>query len=287
MIARRALLTVMLAGCSDPAARVTLEPIRPIADDPCGRPVGATELRVIAYSTRGEIVRAVALDGALDITDFPADTEQLGVEVRIGGGEIAAAGKTAPLDFGALADGAAIPVFMAPPDGFCRTGALHHARIAPLVARAGDGVLVVGGVDAAGTPLATAERYDPATGTFSEVSVPAVLGETGFVGATLTALADGRVVLSGGPQPVATIYDPVTHTFGESVLIEGRAFHAAVATGERGVLLAGGCSSVAVGACSGVVRLSSRAYEATATNTLRERLPGPALRVGRLGATVF
>ncbi len=285
--ARRALLTVMLAGCGDPAARVTLEPVRPFADDACGRPAGATELRVIAYSTRGEIVRAVSLDGALDIADFPSDTEQLGVEVRIGGGEVAAAGKTARLDFGALADGAVIPVFMAPPNGYCRTGTLRNARIAPLVARAGDGVLIVGGVDATGSPLATAERYDAATGAFTEVAVPTVLGETGFVGATLTALADGRVVLSGGPQPVATIYDPETHAFGESVLIEGRAFHASIATGEHAVLLAGGCSSVAAGACSGVVRLSSRSYEATATNTLRERLPGPALRVGRLGATLF
>jgi len=292
VIARWALLTVIVgsahaAGCSDPAARVQLVPIRPIADGTCGRPAGATELRVIAYARTGEIVRAVPLDGTLEIADFPADTEQLGVEVRIGGGQVGAAGKTAPLVFGELASGTTLPVFMAPPDGFCPTGAMIEARTAPLVARAGDGVLIVGGLGADGRPLATAERYDPATATFTSVPVPAVLGENGFVGASLTPLPDGRVVVSGGPQPVATIYDPETHAFADSVLIEGRAFHVAIATGEREVLLAGGCSAVEAGACSGVVRLSSKFYDATDANTVRERVPGPALRAGRLGARIF
>lgn len=288
VIAPRVLLAVAVASamaCSDPAARVSLVRIDPHGDG-CGAPQMATELRVIAYTGGGEIARAVPIGGAIEIADFPDDTEQLGVEVRTGGGVIGAIGKTAPLELAALRTGSTVPVFMAPPDRFCRTGDMAEARIAPLVARAGDGVLVVGGTSADGRPLTTAERYDPATGTFVPVEVPEVLGEAGFAGATLTTLADGRVVVSGGPQPVATIYDPETQAFAPSVLIQSRAFHLGIASDDDELVLAGGCSAVAAGACDGVVRLSSKRYEVLDSNAVRETAPGPNLRAGRIGATL-
>lgn len=274
-------LLAIAAACSDPAARVALVPV---GDGACGRPAGAQGLIVTAYAASGERTRAVAIDELVDIADFPADTEQLAVEVIAGGGAIAAAGKTAPLAFADLPDGAEIPIAMAPLDDFCPTGPLTEPRAAPLVARAGDGVLVVGGLGPGGAPLTTAERYDPATGAFLPVAVPAVLGENGFVGAALTELPDGRVVVSGGPQPVITVYDPATQAFGASVLIESRAFHAAIALDDRRVLLAGGCSDVAAGACSGVERKSSRIYDVDAPS---EAVPGPTLVAGRIGATLF
>lgn len=283
VIARYVLLAATLAGgCGDPPARVTLAPI----DHACGKPVRAAGLRVTAYAARGEVTRAVGIDEHVDIADFPADTEQLGIEVLIGGGVVGAAGKTAPLAFGDLADGATIPVFMAPPHEMCPTVApMTEPRVAPLVARAGDGVLVVGGHDGAGRWLSTAEYYDPATATFAAVEVPEVLGENGFAGAAVATLPDGRVVVSGGPLPVITVFDPVARAFGESVLIESRAFHAAIATGDDQVLVAAGCSDVASGACSGgVMRKSTKLYDTAALGMDAE--VGPNLRIGRVAATL-
>ncbi len=271
----------LVAGCGDPPARVALVPVA----ETCGRPAGATSIRVIAYGPTGEATRAVAPGELLDVADFRADTEQLGVEVVIGGGATGAVGKTAPLVFGELPDGAVLPVFMAPPGGFCPTVTpMTEPRVAPLVARAGDGALIVGGRDAGGRDLATAELYDPATGTFTPLEVPAVLAENGFAGTALATLPDGRVAISGGPQPVITLFDPVTRRFGASVLIEGRAFHATIATAADELLLAGGCRNVEAGACAGLVRNSSARFDVAA---LASPIAGPTLRAGRLGARMF
>lgn len=277
-----AVASVVALGCGDDPARVALAPIA----HPCGQPTGVNAVRVTAYATSGELTRALGADESVDIADFPAETEQLGVEVVIGGGAIGAIGKTAPLAFGDLATGTQIPLFMAPPNGLCPTVApMTDARIAPLLARAGDGVLVIGGHDGAGRYLSTAELYDPATATFSPIAVPEILGENGFAGTALATLPDGRVVVSGGPQPVITIFDPETRRFGESVLIEARAFHTAIAIGAEEVLLAGGCRDVANGVCSGIVRNSSRRYDVRELGTAGAL--GPILRVGRLGAAIF
>jgi hypothetical protein len=292
VIARLVLYACMLAacgGCGEDPARVRLVPVRPVETGSCGneRP-RPSELVVIAYAPSGEELRPIPVDEAIPIGDFPEDTEQIGVEARLAGSTIAV-GKTAPIVFRDLPDGTTLPIFMAPPDGFCPVGDMRSARRAPLVARAGDGVLIVGGLDGDGNPLKTAERYDPATGTFVDVVVPALLGQNGFVGATLTSLPDGRVVIAGGPQAVASIYNPATHAFGESVLIESRAFHAALATDGNELLLLGGCSAIEMGGCAatGVFRLGSKLYEASDVDTVRELAPSTTLRAGRIGAKVF
>ncbi|MGE0872462.1 MAG: hypothetical protein AB7P03_28160 [Kofleriaceae bacterium] len=278
-----ALLAV--AACSEPAARVQL--VRSNPDD-CARPMApviATGLRVIAYSTSGEVVRAVALDESVQIDDFPETTEQLGVELLVGGGAAGAIGKSYPLAFHDLADGVAIPVFMTPPGGACRTGALTTPRVAPLVARAGAGVLVLGGTDGAGGWLPSAEYYDPATASFSPIEVPEVLGQNGFAGTALATMPDGRVVVTGGPQPVITVFDPQTRTFGESVLIESRAFHSAIAIDAEHVLVSGGCSGVIGGACAGgVMRRSTKIYDLRKLGTFEV---GGNLAAARLGATMI
>jgi hypothetical protein len=252
-------VTAVAAGCSEPAARVRLVPVG------CTRPATANLVRVIAYGATGERSESIALDEAVAISGFPADTEQLGVEVIVGGGAAGAAGKSAPLRFAELADGATIPVVMAPPDGFCEVGAMTEPRAQPLVARAGDGVLVVGGTGAAG-PLSTAEYYDRATATFSPVEVPQVLIDDaqGFVGAALAALPDGRVALIGGPHSAFVVFDPKTRAFAtDPALIDSRAFHAAIATGDGDVLVAGGCSAVSTRVCSGVPRRQVVRYRIT------------------------
>jgi len=230
-----------VAGCSDPPAHVRLAPLGGL----CARPQGGNLVRVTAYTAAGERTQSLGLDETLAISEFPADTEQIGVEVAVAGGQTGAAGKSAPLDFGALADGAAIPVFMAPPDGFCEIGPMRAERSAPLIARAGAGALIIGGVGPDG-PLSTAEYYDPVDGAFVDLAVPeAIIDDVrGFTGAALATLPDGRVMLSGGPSNALVLFDPRTRTFSTPALIVSRAFHAAIATGDQDVLLAGGCALV-------------------------------------------
>src|SRR5690606_12884237 len=145
----------LLVACGDDPARVRLAPV-----SPCGQVANETALRVVAYTAGGEQRRTVP---PYDIDAFPADTEQLAVEVIGDQGRIVAIGKTAPLPFASLPDGADIPIVMAPPDGFCPVGPMTEPRASPAVARAGDLVLVVGGTGVSGEPLATAEVYDRAT----------------------------------------------------------------------------------------------------------------------------
>jgi hypothetical protein len=264
------------AGCGDPAARVTLAPVI-VAGGSCGRPTAGTGLIVTAFGDGPDVARAVALDGAFALGDLPRGTRQLGVEV-VAGGSVLAAGKTAPLDFLGLPDGAQLPVMMAPPDGFCPVGPMTEPRVAPLLAPAGSGVLVVGGTGSAGA-LATAEYYDPTTGTFTAVDVPEVLATAqGFVGAALTPLADGRVALS---EQALAIFDPVTRQFGEPVLIDFRAFHAGIGLPGGDLLLAGGCAGASGATCVPPVRKSSKRYRLAALGT---PTVGPTLTSDLVGA---
>src|SRR2546425_571535 len=75
-------------------------------------------------------------------------------------------------------------------------------------------VLIAGGKDAAGQPLASAELYDPATGHYTQLpaSLPAPVW-----GHTATLLSDGRLLVVGGSNSLgalnsAELYDPVGGT---------------------------------------------------------------------------
>jgi len=264
VIALRGLLIMAAVGtgCGDPPAHVTLVPVL-VGDTGCGQPAGANALAVTAYSPAGEVTRAVPLDQAVDLADLPDDTIQLGVEVVIGGGVIGAAGKTSPLAFGELADGVVIPIRMAPPGGFCPAGPLGEPRLQPLMARAGDGALVVGGLGESG-PTSTAEFYDPGTGTFAPVVVPDALVDAvnGMAGSVLATLPDGRVVLTGGSRGLLAVFDPATRVFGSTfALAPQRAFHGAIATDGSHVLVAGGCHGVDSGGCDGTPLRSTFVYD--------------------------
>jgi hypothetical protein len=237
----RGLVLALLVACGDDAARVRLVPI-----SPCGQVTSETALRVVGYTAEREQRRTVPPN---DIDSFPADTEQLGVEVIGDSGKLVAVGKTAPLAFNALADASEIPIVMAPLDGVCPVGPMSEPRRSPLLARAGDGVLVVGGTGAAGEPLATAELYDRATAAFVAVAVPATLmdPDNGLAGAVLTELADGRVALTGTSSHAIAIFDPATRTFSTPSLFDHRAFHGALAVDGGGLLVIGGCADVVAG----------------------------------------
>ena len=254
-------------GCGEDPARVRLVPVD--FGGECGRPINANQLAITAFAETGEVKRAVALDREIDIAELPADTVQLGVEILVGGGATGAAGKTLPIAFEDLDDGVAIPIAMAPPGGFCPVGKLIEARKSPLVARAGTGVLIAGGLGEAG-PLSTAELYDPATGTFTAIEVPEALRDdtNGLAGAVLTTLRDGRVVLTGGPRGLLAVFDPATRTFGSTFAISPqRAFHGAVATA-NGVLVAGGCQGVEAGTCNATPLRSSVEYRLDGTSII-------------------
>ncbi|HEY0191646.1 MAG TPA: hypothetical protein VGC42_11040 [Kofleriaceae bacterium] len=264
------------SGCHD-AAQVTLVPLG------CARPDRATAIKVTAYTAAGERSQSITLDEAVAIDSFPADTEQLGVEVQIGGGDIGAAGKSAPLAYADLADGARIPVFMAPPGGWCLTGAMTEPRQQPLIARAGAGVLVVGGTGAAGA-LSTAEYYDPATAAFFPVAVPHVLAETGFAGFSLATLPDGRVALSGDSAFV--VFDPARRAFTDGPrLIDPYVQHASIALDADHVLFAGGCAPTAGGGCT--ARRQLVRYQVSDLNTPDLALPAIADPAARLGGALF
>jgi hypothetical protein len=265
-------LAAVALGCGEDPARVQLVPVD--IGGECGRPSNANQLAITAFAETGEVKRAIALDRGIEIADFPADTTQLGVEILVGGGATGAAGKTLPLAFDELADDATIPVLMAPPDGFCPVGKLIDARQHPLIARAGTGVLVAGGVGPAG-PLSTAEVFDPSTATWTAVEVPEALRDdtNGLAGAVLTTLADGRVVLTGGPRGLLAVFDPETKAFGSTFAISPqRAFHGAAAT-PNGVLLVGGCQGVDGGTCNATPLRSSVEYRLDGTSIVT----GPTL----------
>ncbi len=275
------MVMALAAGCGDRAARVRLEPV----GGDCGRPMGVNQVKVTAYGPGGSHAESVGAGDSIAFDSFPADTEQFAVEVFIGGGVLAAEGKSAPLAFNALPDGSKIYVQMAPPDGFCELPQMSDARSQPLVAPAGNGALVVGGLGPSG-PLMTAEYYDPTVAAFQPVEVPQALAEQGFAGAALATLPDGRVVLTGTSGNVFIVFDPALRAFvTDPTVIDRRAFHAAIAIGAQEVLLAGGCTAVTLQQCGDLPKLQTQRYR---LDMLREPEPSAVLMGGyRTGAQLF
>jgi N-acetylneuraminic acid mutarotase len=132
------------------------------------------------------------------------------------------------------------------------TGSMHHARTQNVAAMLPDGkVLVAAGIGpvspTSATPhdlIASAELYDPATGTWSETG--SLVTKRAFV--TLVAsLADGRVMVVGGDGPgdpvlaSAEIYDPKTGAWTETgSLANARDLMTSTLLADGTVLVAGG-----------------------------------------------
>jgi hypothetical protein len=114
-------------------------------------------------------------------------------------------------------------------------------------------VLVAGGVSLindALAPLATAELFEPATGTFRVVE-GGLQERSGRAGHSATLLADGRVLLAGGwgqepggsrvPLASAELFDPDRRAFAAvAPMASARANHSATALLDTRVLVAGG-----------------------------------------------
>lgn len=100
--------------------------------------------------------------------------------------------------------------------GFKTTGNMASPRVAHTATLLSSGkVLVAGGTDANGTPLATAEIYDPSNGTFTLTG--SMTTARHHFAATL--LPNGKVLVTGGLDTngnalvTAELYDPVSGTF--------------------------------------------------------------------------
>ena len=141
------------------------------------------------------------------------------------------------------------------------TADLRAARTGHSSVLLSDGrVLVAGGLDAAGTPVPSAEIYEPASvrrlpdGTLAQgVWTPAGQLVTPRAGATATVLTDGRVLVAGGragagnPVPAAEVFDPAvdraTGWRAVAPMGAGRASHTATLLATGDVLVTGGEST--------------------------------------------
>lgn len=127
---------------------------------------------------------------------------------------------------------------------FTTTGSMATAREQHTATLLADGkVLIAGGTTATGTgdlqPTATAEVYDPSTGSFSAAGSMAAARSLH----TATLLASGNVLVAGGgdENSTAELYDPAANSFSITGGMEiGRSGHTATLLPNGSVLVAGG-----------------------------------------------
>ena len=127
---------------------------------------------------------------------------------------------------------------------FSNTGSMTTPREDHTATLLLDGrVLIAGGADGEPgkcnyQPIASAELYDPATGTFSPTGSMTITR----IRHTATLLSDGRVLITGGDgYGSAELYDPATGTFTPTgTMTANRSQHTATLLSDGRVLIAGG-----------------------------------------------
>jgi len=150
---------------------------------------------------------------------------------------------------------------------FHPTGSMTVPRVAHTATLLSDDrVLIAGGSGYGGNLVASAELYDPATGTFS----PTGSMTTERDDHTATLLSDGRVLIVGGEgyeaSASAELYDPKSGTFtATGSPVTARYTHTATLLADGRVLIAGGYIVIAANASSrptgGLVLGSAELYD--------------------------
>lgn len=144
----------------------------------------------------------------------------------------------------------AYPIVVDP--AWTTTASMAHARRRHTATLLADeaGVLIAGGVDSAGDPVAALELYDIANNVFVSAGASLAAARSGH---TATLMTDGSVLFVGGvdatPSPLAQteIFDPSTAQMvvGAASLAQARQRHVAVRLEDGKVLVAGGGTQVA------------------------------------------
>ena len=153
-------------------------------------------------------------------------------------------------------------------DTWAATGRLTTARGGGTAIRlAGGKVLVVGGTGSGfdAPPLASAEVYDVASGTWSATGV---MGPR--LGFTTTGLPDGRVLVTGGFSPTFAVlrstrlYDPASGTWSVGApLRRPRVNHTATLLADGRVLVAGGWTGSAATATAELYNPAANSWSPT------------------------
>src|SRR5437879_12457384 len=148
----------------------------------------------------------------------------------------------------ALALGIASPASAQAPGTWAPMADLNQPRAEHTATLLANGtVLVAGGRDAAGQPLAPAELYAPATGGYPLLASPLPAPVWGH---TATRLDDGTVLIAGGQRGAryrraAQLFDPASDTFAAlTPMSTPRGRHTATLLRDGRVLLVGGTDGV-------------------------------------------
>src|SRR5437763_4719408 len=138
------------------------------------------------------------------------------------------------------------------------TGSLATARNGHTATLLPNGKVLVAGGRNGNSILASAELYDPPSGTWSATGSLA----TARFFHTATLLPNGKVLVAGGGNNSAELYDPASGTWSATgSLATARAFHTATLLPNGKALVAGGFSSFSGGELASAELYNMRSEE--------------------------